>query len=257
MAATAVVGLALGASLLYWWSRDQQTGATSHAAAAPTPAPVAPVTPPTSLTELPPVPVGPPAVAAQPAAPAPAPVVAAPEPVAAVAAAPPPAAFASPVEVVALPAPAPAVEPEPVAPALQNDAPPARGEVPPYDFRAREARKTAAATASSATPQAAAAGRASESTRAEAPPARAATTRRQESPPRVARTIVPDVRVSSTVWHPQRDRRIATVTLAGGAPKELHEGDAIGPLVVSLIEPSGVVFVHDGVELRRRVGAKN
>jgi hypothetical protein len=61
---------------------------------------------------------------------------------------------------------------------------------------------------------------------------------------------------SSTVWF-RSCRRLAKVTLAGGALRELHEGDAIGPLVVSEIEPSGVVFVRDGVELRRRVGAKN
>ena len=37
---------------------------------------------------------------------------------------------------------------------------------------------------------------------------------------------------------------------------ELHEGDAVGPLVVGEIEPSGVFFVYDGVQLRRRVGAR-
>jgi hypothetical protein len=47
------------------------------------------------------------------------------------------------------------------------------------------------------------------------------------------------------------------VSLEGGATRELHEGDAIGPLVVSEIGPSSVVFMQDGVELRRRVGAKD
>jgi hypothetical protein len=47
------------------------------------------------------------------------------------------------------------------------------------------------------------------------------------------------------------------VAYEGGAARELHEGDAIGPLVVSEIGPSGVVFLLDGVELRRRVGARN
>jgi hypothetical protein len=73
----------------------------------------------------------------------------------------------------------------------------------------------------------------------------------------VTRTDIPGVLVSSTVWHPRRDRRLAMVALEGGATRELHEGDAIGPLVVSEIGPSSVVFLHDGVELRRRVGAKN
>ena len=150
----------------------------------------------------------------------------------------------------------PASAPVAVAPAVRNDAPPAPGEVPPYDYRARQAKKAASAAASSAAAPVAVA-RASETARAEAPPAPAASVRRKTAAPTVARANVPDVLVSSTVWHPQRERRIATVTLAGGAPKELHEGDAIGPLVVSLIEPSGVVFLHDGVELRRRVGARN
>ncbi len=90
-----------------------------------------------------------------------------------------------------------------------------------------------------------------------ASPARSQPIRRKPAPEKVVRADVPDIFVSSTVWHPQQDRRIAKVTLAGGAPKELHEGDAIGPLVVSKIEPSGVIFLHAGVELRRRVGAKN
>ena len=81
--------------------------------------------------------------------------------------------------------------------------------------------------------------------------------RRKSAPEKVVRANLPDVFVSSTVWHPQKDRRVAKVTLAGGEPSELHEGDAIGTLVVSVIEPSGVVFVHDGVEIRRRVCAKD
>ena len=94
--------------------------------------------------------------------------------------------------------------------------------------------------------------------RAAAAPPRAAGAPQAAAPTqKLVRANVPDVFVSSTVWHPQKDRRLAKVTLAGGAAQELHEGDAIGPLVVSVIEPSGVVFLHDGVELRRRVGAKN
>jgi hypothetical protein len=68
---------------------------------------------------------------------------------------------------------------------------------------------------------------------------------------------VPDVYVARTLWHPIAERRVAIVEIGeGGEAVELHEGDAIGPLVVGEIEPSGVFFYHDGVELRRRVGAR-
>jgi hypothetical protein len=73
---------------------------------------------------------------------------------------------------------------------------------------------------------------------------------------RVERTPVPEVLVRKTVWHPLAARRQAVVEVAGqGEPLELREGDAVGPLVVREISPSGVVFLHEGVELRRRVGA--
>jgi hypothetical protein len=68
------------------------------------------------------------------------------------------------------------------------------------------------------------------------------------------RAPVPDVRVERTSWHPQSARRVAVVLLGAEDPREVHEGDALGPLVVARIEPSGVVFVHEGVELLRRVG---
>jgi hypothetical protein len=70
-----------------------------------------------------------------------------------------------------------------------------------------------------------------------------------------ARSEIPGLRVQRTVWHPVAERRIAVVELDGGdGPREIHEGDAVGPLVVSEIEPSGVVFLHEGIELRHRVG---
>jgi hypothetical protein len=68
---------------------------------------------------------------------------------------------------------------------------------------------------------------------------------------------VPTVYVERTIWHPMAERRVAVVELEGSDEAlELHEGDAVGPLVVGEIEPSGVFFVYDGVELRRRVGAR-
>jgi hypothetical protein len=72
----------------------------------------------------------------------------------------------------------------------------------------------------------------------------------------VPRSAIPEVTVERTVWHPLADRRVAVVALADRAESvELHEGDALGPLVVAEIEPTGVVFVHEGVELRRSVGS--
>lgn len=69
----------------------------------------------------------------------------------------------------------------------------------------------------------------------------------------VSRAAVPGVRVEKIFWHPSAERRTALIEVNGGV-EEIHEGDAVGPLVVSTIEPSGVVFQHDGIEIRRRVG---
>lgn len=67
----------------------------------------------------------------------------------------------------------------------------------------------------------------------------------------------PEVFVARTVWHPIADRRVAVVEFGGnGEAVELREGDLIGPLVVGEIEPSGVYFTNNGVELRRRVGER-
>jgi hypothetical protein len=80
---------------------------------------------------------------------------------------------------------------------------------------------------------------------------------RAAEPEPILRSPVPNVYVARTIWHPLAERRIAVVELGGSDETlELHEGDAVGPLVVGKIEPSGVFFVHEGVELRRRVGAR-
>jgi hypothetical protein len=69
------------------------------------------------------------------------------------------------------------------------------------------------------------------------------------------RASLPKLMVAGTSWHPRAERRTATVELEGRAdPLELHEGDAVGSLVVREIQPSGVVFLLGDVELRRRVG---
>jgi hypothetical protein len=80
---------------------------------------------------------------------------------------------------------------------------------------------------------------------------------RKAAPSPVSRTPDVDIFVASTVWHPIADRRVAVVEIGGnGESVEIREGDMIGPLVVGEIEPSGVYFTNNGVELRRRVGAR-
>jgi hypothetical protein len=71
--------------------------------------------------------------------------------------------------------------------------------------------------------------------------------------PTIARAVIPSVHVEETRWHPDAARRTALVKVDGSS-QQVREGDAVGPLVVSTIEPSGVVFSHDGIEMRRRVG---
>jgi hypothetical protein len=44
------------------------------------------------------------------------------------------------------------------------------------------------------------------------------------------------------------------VRIEGRASTELREGDSLGGIAVRRIEPSGVVFVAEGRELRRSVG---
>jgi len=61
--------------------------------------------------------------------------------------------------------------------------------------------------------------------------------------------------VESTRWHPASEKRSARVRVQGRKdPLELREGDAVGVLVVSEIQPSGVVFLYGGREIRRGVG---
>jgi hypothetical protein len=74
------------------------------------------------------------------------------------------------------------------------------------------------------------------------------------SPPRPS---APAVLVERTRWHPSADRRVAWVSVAGqDAPRELHEGDAVGALVVKEIRPSSVLFLHGADTLSRRVGVR-
>jgi len=274
-AAMAALGLGLGASMFWLWPREKAAPERVAAPSALQGAAVAQNMPSAAVTQSVPD-----------AVPAP-PVLESPPPAAPVASAPPPAAFSSPVAVVERPEPPPVAEPAPAMPgegAAETDVPAASapapalpGDLPPYEVAARKR----AARLSQPQPPPAPVARPVEVARAEPPAPVARPLERAESEPlavtalpaappaqpvrrkpavqaqKLVRTNVPDVFVSSTVWHPQKDRRLAKVTFAGGAAQELHEGDAIGPLVVSVIEPSGVIFLHDGVEIRRKVGAKN
>jgi hypothetical protein len=165
------------------------------------------------------------------------------------------AALASPVEVVARPQAKPLVvdEPVPVAaaePELSTErggfaasvSAPAVASPPPAvaaAAAAREAPSTSPALPSTSPEDAA-------WRESEANAGRAA-----ESAPPMARGI----RVEQTFWHPRPDRRVAVLALPGREqPLRVHEGDAVGALVVSEIEPSGVVFTRQGQRVRRALG---
>lgn len=67
----------------------------------------------------------------------------------------------------------------------------------------------------------------------------------------------PAVLVERTSWHPSAERRAAWVSVEGiTGTRELHEGDAVGALVVKEIRPSAVVFLHGADTLQRRVGTR-
>jgi hypothetical protein len=63
------------------------------------------------------------------------------------------------------------------------------------------------------------------------------------------------VSVEKTQWHPMADRRIAWLRVPGdSAPRRVVEGDVVDGLLISAIEPSGVVFERDGEKIRRPLG---
>jgi len=71
------------------------------------------------------------------------------------------------------------------------------------------------------------------------------------------RTEPSKIRVEKTLWHPQADRRVAVVTLPGHeGPLRVREGEVVGEVLVSKIEPSGVVFTGERGDVRRAVGAR-
>jgi hypothetical protein len=71
----------------------------------------------------------------------------------------------------------------------------------------------------------------------------------------IVRAQLPELTVASTTWHPDARRRFAVVNLTESDEElRLREGDAVGPLVVEMIEPGGVFFAHDGIAVRYNVG---
>jgi len=80
-----------------------------------------------------------------------------------------------------------------------------------------------------------------------------------EPPPVIVRSQVPSFAVKRTTWHPTSQRRRAEVEVVEGDQHrvvELREGQFLGPLEVEEIRPTGVTFLHNGIEIHRRVGSK-
>jgi len=72
--------------------------------------------------------------------------------------------------------------------------------------------------------------------------------------PRIQRSAIPQIYVTRTTWHPDPTRRQAVVRVDDDKTLlKLREGDAVGPLVVKEIRPSGVLFVGNGVEIQTRI----
>jgi hypothetical protein len=89
------------------------------------------------------------------------------------------------------------------------------------------------------------------------PPPKLAPPPARPAPARVAKIRPPKVTVKRTIWHPTPERRMARIEVEGRKGSlELREGDAVGTLVVGEIRPSGVVFLHGGEKLHRKVSAE-
>ncbi len=64
----------------------------------------------------------------------------------------------------------------------------------------------------------------------------------------------PEIWVDRTQWHPSAEKRSALVRVGDAEARELHEGDALGGVVVKQIQPSGVLFLFEGEEFKRGIG---
>ncbi len=81
--------------------------------------------------------------------------------------------------------------------------------------------------------------------------------RERAEPPTVVRPPVPSLSIKRTVWHPRPERREAMVEIFEGEETRivrLREGEFLGPLELQEVRPTGVTFLHDGIEVQRRVG---
>jgi hypothetical protein len=234
------LGAALLLAVLVWWRLPGAEDADLVEALPPSGA-EQDATPAAAPAAQPPAPpVAPLAVAAEPAAPPPPPPSAAPEAVAAI-------DPSLPAELeVRLPPLGETLDvplPEPPV-AVAPPAPPSEPVAPPAPSRSSEP----AAPAVRSEP------------RPPPPPQPAAPA--VKPPPVTAKRVLappppsaPEVQVERTSWHPKPERRVAWVRLEGSAAtREVHEGDALGTLVVKEIRPSAVVFLHGADELQRRVG---
>ena len=71
----------------------------------------------------------------------------------------------------------------------------------------------------------------------------------------IERSPMPEFVVTRTVWHPDASRRVAMIRQGGrGEPRPFGEGESLGVLEIVEIQPAGVLFRRDGVEIKRRVG---
>ena len=66
---------------------------------------------------------------------------------------------------------------------------------------------------------------------------------------------MPEFVVTRTGWHPEAGRRVAMIRRSGqNAAESFGEGETLGVLEIVEIQPAGVLFRRDGVEIKRRVG---
>ncbi len=88
-------------------------------------------------------------------------------------------------------------------------------------------------------------------------PTPAVQARRSEAPAiqTIERPPMPEFVITRTVWHPEAGRRVAMIRRSGqDAAQAFSEGENLGVLEIVEIQPAGVLFRRDGVEIKRRVG---
>jgi hypothetical protein len=152
-----------------------------------------------------------------------------------------PAALSSPVEVVKRPKAKPLVAEDPPPPSAPRARPAAPAVASPPPESTAPAPQPVASDNAAVAP-------------AVAVPDAAPDTKTPASPT-PATAAAASLRVEQVLWHPIAARRVAVVVVAGrDAPLRVHEGDAVGALVVAKIEPSGVVFADGAASLRLGIG---